>query len=793
MPSRRALRRWEAIGQDCCAQDCQIDDGATQAGAEGIYLFSNFLFHRQVSNSSQFVTELQLHSKLNHPNIVEFYRAFSFEQNTYVVLEMCENGSLADVMRKRKYLTMPEIRRYIIQTCGAVKYLHHRNIIHRDLKTGNLFLDKAMNVKVGDFGLAAMLVSKNDIGARRTTMCGTPNYLAPEILEKGGRGHNEKVDLWAIGIIAYTLAVGKAPFHAAKREDIYKKLQKCDYEWPDISKNQNDISNDLRHLVSSLLVPEDDRPVPDQIVSHPFFKMAFIPDHLDSSCTTKKPNWNVRLPTAETIQRGYSESWMKLCRVSGVGEYAPGRVFPLTNTKRIASIVRDVEKEIAAGRAPIVPIPKDTVYLPYPERTSLLQPRLKELSEIAEEQESSSDGHRLSETSANARTLKTQRSIAERTLRIERLKENVDPVQVIEQPKPVVELTKSKSCRKRREGDALPPEAAPIDRAKVSTEAEKPARSRQASRRDIPEVRSVTTRQSSRETEAVTATSSRQCSREQASDQPALSRQASRRAKPTAQEEKIVPEKPIERTRTVSRGNRVASRIPSRETHKVKDDTVKRPQQNIVFISSDESTPPSSSSDPSLVPFTDPGSVLARAAQLRDNIASALKSRSSGSKRSSKTPKLPFVAKWVDYSRKLGVGYVLNDGSIGCILTSTSRHPVTNVVARNGFSYLEDSKKDPDTIGQIPLEYYECQNNGLKQIAVSAERKRSTGIVWAKFGRYMCQQLGQAERRASSEANPSQKSTFVRFYERLGTVGIWGFSNGCFQVSQKKKKGYRLL
>lgn len=60
-----------------------------------------------------------------------------------------------------------------------------------------------MNVKVGDFGLAALLVTENDIGKRRTTMCGTPNYLAPEILEKGGKGHNEKVDLWSIGIIAY--------------------------------------------------------------------------------------------------------------------------------------------------------------------------------------------------------------------------------------------------------------------------------------------------------------------------------------------------------------------------------------------------------------------------------------------------------------------------------------------------------------------------------------------------------------------------------------------------------------
>lgn len=97
---------------------------------------------------------------------------------------------------------MPEVRRHVIQTCGAVKYLHMHNIVHRDLKTANLFLDQDMNVKVGDFGLAAVLVGPNDAEMRRTTLCGTPNYMAPEILEKGGKGHNEKIDIWAIGIIA---------------------------------------------------------------------------------------------------------------------------------------------------------------------------------------------------------------------------------------------------------------------------------------------------------------------------------------------------------------------------------------------------------------------------------------------------------------------------------------------------------------------------------------------------------------------------------------------------------------
>ena len=92
----------------------------------------------------------------------------------------------------------------MLQICGAVKYMHARGIIHRDLKMGNLFLDPEMNIKVGDFGLAAILLSSEDIaGKRRTTMCGTPNYIAPEILEKGKGGHDHKVDIWAMGVILF--------------------------------------------------------------------------------------------------------------------------------------------------------------------------------------------------------------------------------------------------------------------------------------------------------------------------------------------------------------------------------------------------------------------------------------------------------------------------------------------------------------------------------------------------------------------------------------------------------------
>lgn len=152
------------------------------------------------ADNIQFRTELQIHSKMRHPFIVQFYRAFAFEQSTYVVLELCPNGSVMDMVKKRRSLTLPEVRRFMIQLCAAVKYLHKRFVAHRDLKMGNLFLDHNMNIKVGDFGLAAMILSDKD-AKRRNTLCGTPNYIAPEILDKSKGGHTQKVDIWSLGVI----------------------------------------------------------------------------------------------------------------------------------------------------------------------------------------------------------------------------------------------------------------------------------------------------------------------------------------------------------------------------------------------------------------------------------------------------------------------------------------------------------------------------------------------------------------------------------------------------------------
>lgn len=155
-----------------------------------------------------------------HPNIVRFNECFEDDENVYMILELCPRGSLMDMLKRRKRFTEPEVRFFLLQLLGSLKYMHGKNVIHRDLKLGNIFLDKEMNIKVGDFGLAALLVDENE---RKMTICGTPNYIAPEVLwgQKEG-GHSFEVDLWGVGIIIYAMLVGKPPFASQDIESVYE-------------------------------------------------------------------------------------------------------------------------------------------------------------------------------------------------------------------------------------------------------------------------------------------------------------------------------------------------------------------------------------------------------------------------------------------------------------------------------------------------------------------------------------------------------------------------------------------
>lgn len=172
------------------------------------------------------VQEIAIHRSLSHVNIVRFLSNFDDQLNVYIVLELCKQRSMMELHRRRQVVTDYECRFYVHQILQGVQYLHDNKIIHRDLKLGNLFLNDQLHVKIGDFGLATRIEYQ---GERKKTLCGTPNYIAPEILNK--KGHSYEVDVWSIGCVMYTLLVGQPPFETKTLKDTYEKIRKCDYKW----------------------------------------------------------------------------------------------------------------------------------------------------------------------------------------------------------------------------------------------------------------------------------------------------------------------------------------------------------------------------------------------------------------------------------------------------------------------------------------------------------------------------------------------------------------------------------
>merc|ERR1711962_267576 len=150
------------------------------------------------------------------------------------------------------------------------KYLHDNKIIHRDLKLGNVFLNDSMEVKIGDFGLATKV---DYAGERKKTLCGTPNYIAPEVL--GKKGHSYEVDVWSIGCILYTLLVGKPPFETQTLKDTYSRIKKNEYHIP------SRFGPLARNLIQRLLQHEPaSRPSVDEILRDDFMTMGFLPTRM---------------------------------------------------------------------------------------------------------------------------------------------------------------------------------------------------------------------------------------------------------------------------------------------------------------------------------------------------------------------------------------------------------------------------------------------------------------------------------------------------------------------------------
>lgn len=290
----RTMRRYSRgrfLGKGGFAKCYEITDLETKQVFAGKIVPKSLILKQH--QREKMTSEIAIHKSLNHPNIVGFHGFFEDDDFVFVVLEICRRRSLLELHKRRKAVTEPEVRYYMTSLLKGVQYLHNNRVIHRDLKLGNIFLNDDMDVKIGDFGLATKIEFD---GERKKTLCGTPNYIAPEVLCK--KGHSYEVDVWSLGCILYTLLVGKPPFETSCLKETYNRIKKNNYTIP------WNVDPAAATLIKRMLHADPaHRPTIGELQTDEFFTKGHVPVRLPTSCLTVPPRFSIAPSTAAELQR----------------------------------------------------------------------------------------------------------------------------------------------------------------------------------------------------------------------------------------------------------------------------------------------------------------------------------------------------------------------------------------------------------------------------------------------------------------------------------------------------------
>lgn len=187
----------------------------------------HLLQHKMVEQIKREISTMKV---IKHLNVVKLYEVMASKTKIYIVLELVEGGELFDIIAKQGRLRESEARKYFQQLINAVDYCHSRGVYHRDLKPENLLLDSYGVLKVADFGLSAFSQQVREDGLLHTA-CGTPNYVAPEVLTNKGYD-GTAVDVWSCGVILFVLMAGYLPFDDPNLLNLYKKVQNANLVIP---------------------------------------------------------------------------------------------------------------------------------------------------------------------------------------------------------------------------------------------------------------------------------------------------------------------------------------------------------------------------------------------------------------------------------------------------------------------------------------------------------------------------------------------------------------------------------
>eukprot|EP00995_Heteronema_vittatum_P008071 NODE_323_length_1483_cov_288.808229_g234_i0.p1 GENE.NODE_323_length_1483_cov_288.808229_g234_i0~~NODE_323_length_1483_cov_288.808229_g234_i0.p1 ORF type:complete len:341 (-),score=110.17 NODE_323_length_1483_cov_288.808229_g234_i0:387-1409(-) len=213
----------------------------------------------------QLEREIEIQAHARHKHVLRLFAYFWDEARIYLVLEFCEKGELYTHLQKMKTFPEPLASKYIGQLAKALQYLHSKHIIHRDIKPENLLVDHHGNLKIADFGWSVHAPS-----SRRTTLCGTLDYLPPEMV--GGEDYTTSADIWCLGVLCYEFLVGHPPFESENNDTTYRKIYGVQYSFPS---SFPPLAKDL--VQGMLQKDEKKRLTVCQILAHPW-----IVEHQDT-------------------------------------------------------------------------------------------------------------------------------------------------------------------------------------------------------------------------------------------------------------------------------------------------------------------------------------------------------------------------------------------------------------------------------------------------------------------------------------------------------------------------------
>jgi len=287
--SSKVYRRGNLLGIGGFGRVYQVTEmGTDKTTSIADKIISKAIFQKRSSAREKVKREINIHMEMAHVNVVKFLDSFEDNLFVHILLENCTQNSLLHVLQNRATITEPETRYYMKQILEGTMYIHQQGFLHRDLKLGNMLLSKDMIIKIGDFGLACRIVDSKAGGA-----CGTPNYIAPEVLARSS--HGVEADIWSCGCMMFAMLCGKPPFETQGLKTTYKKIASCDYSVPDY------VSAEAKSMMETMLALEvdmrghlgvQDAAEKDNLFLHVFFQTGFTPISLPQLAVHTAPRFD---------------------------------------------------------------------------------------------------------------------------------------------------------------------------------------------------------------------------------------------------------------------------------------------------------------------------------------------------------------------------------------------------------------------------------------------------------------------------------------------------------------------